>query len=227
MSFDIEELKESLPRQHRSKVTPEFINDMNKLISDPDFGEVYSKNLITYTSVLQEGRFKLVDYFNACAFVSHKMLGHSSVSAYQKVFPDKVKDMVLRGVTPKDIHSYASMFNKNKLVSLIYEQTLIPDYIMYASIRHKAIATQASLLNSDNEHIVQKAADSLMNHLKAPEQSNMTIDIGVKDGGIISDLANALANLSNQQRGMIIDGSCTAKDIAHQAIITSEESDND
>ncbi|UAW01165.1 hypothetical protein [Vibrio phage BUCT194] len=223
MSFDIVELKEALPKQHRSKITPQFIDDLNQMVADPDFGELYAKNAVTYATVLQEGRFKLTDYFNAVAFVSHKMLGMSSMAAYQKVFPDKVKDMVARNISNKDMQAYASTYNKNKLVTLIYEQTLIPDHIMYASIRHKAIAAQAALLSSTNEHIVQKAADSLMNHLKAPESAKLTLDIGTNDTGVIADLANAVANLSNQQRGKIIEGAIEPKEVAHSPILSNED----
>lgn len=225
MSFDIVELREALPKQHRAKITDSFMDDLNQMISSPEYGELYAKNAVTYASVLQEGRFKLTDYFNAVAFVSHKMLGMSSMAAYQKVFPDKVKDMVARNVSNKDMQAYASTFNKNKLVTAIYEQTLIPDHIMYASVRHRAITAQAALLSSTNEHIVQKAADSLMNHLKAPVDAKMTIDIGTSDTGVIADLASALSNLSNGQRGMIIDGSVSPKEIAHSTILSTGEDD--
>lgn len=223
--FDLVELKESLPKQHRSKVTAQFVDDMNQMITDPEFGELYAKNVITYSSVLQEGRFKLTDFFNATAFISYKMLGMSSMAAYQKVFPDKVKDMLARNVSTKDMSAYASTYNKTKLVTLIYEQTLIPDHIMYASVRHRAIAAQANLLNSTNEYVVQKAADSLMNHLKAPESAKMTIDVAAKDNGVISDLASALTALSSQQKEKIIEGEFTAKDVAHSVIVADTVED--
>lgn len=222
MSFNLTELKEALPKQHRNKITTAFVDDLNHMVKDPDFGELYSKNVITYTSVLQEGRFKLLDYFNATAFVSYKMLGMSSMNAYQKVFPDKVRDMIARNVSNKDLQAYASTYNKTKLVTLIYEQTLIPDHIMYASVRHRAIAAQANLLNSSNEYVVQKAADSLMNHLKAPVDAKMTIDIGAKDSGVIADLANAMNLLSGRQRERIIDGSVEPKTIAHSEILSGD-----
>lgn len=225
MSFNLTELKEALPKQHRNKITTSFVDDLNHMVKDPDFGELYSKNVITYTSVLQEGRFKLLDYFNATAFVSYKMLGMSSMNAYQKVFPDKVRDMIARNVSNKDLQAYASTYNKTKLVTLIYEQTLIPDHIMYASVRHRAIAAQANLLNSSNEYVVQKAADSLMNHLKAPVDAKMTIDIGAKDSGVVADLSSALANLALQQQQMITSGSMNAKQIAHSKIIEGKLDD--
>lgn len=221
--IDAEELRKLVPKQHRCKITNEFLDSMDRLITDPEFGDLYNKNIVTYTSVLSEGQFKLTDYFKAVAFVSHKLLGASSLSAYAKVFPDKIQRMNSRNCSIKDQHTYASAYNKNKLVTLIYQQTLMPDYIVYASIRHKAIAAQAALLSSPNQNIVQRAADSLLNHLKAPEQAKMMIEVGTKDGGVIADLANALSNLSKQQRGLIIEGDMNAKEIAHSPILAQEE----
>lgn len=221
----VSELKGLVPKQHRSKVTDDFVDNLNNMIKDPHMAEVYQRNVVTYAQVLQEGRFKLNDYFNAVMFVSYKMMGLGNLASYQKVFPDKCKDMAARNLTNKEMHSYAAMFNKNKLVTLIYEQTLIPDHIMYASIRYKAIAAQAALLNSPNEHVVQKAADSLMNHLKAPENSKVSIEMGTKDTGVLADLTEALNNLSKRQSEAILIGSHSVKEIAHSRIIEGEIDD--
>lgn len=211
-----------VPRQHKSKITQEFVDTLNGMVKDPTMAEVYQKNVITYADVLRDGRFKLTDYFNAVMYVSYKMMGLGNLAAYQKVFPDKCKDMVARNMPQKDMQAYAAMFNKNKLVTLIYEQTLIPDHIMYASVRHRAIAAQANLLNSSNEHVVQKAADSLMNHLKAPESAKISIEMGAKDSGVLSDLTNALNVLSRKQSDAIAAGSHSVKEIAHSRIIEGE-----
>ena len=218
----VPEVLSIVPRQHKSKITQEFIDTLNGMVKDPIMAEVYQKNVITYADVLRDGRFKLTDYFNAVMYVSYKMMGLGNLAAYQKVFPDKCKDMVARNMPQKDMQAYAAMFNKNKLVTLIYEQTLIPDHIMYASVRHRAIAAQANLLNSSNEHVVQKAADSLMNHLKAPESAKISIEMGAKDSGVLSDLTNALNVLSKKQSDAIAIGSHSVKEIAHSRIIEGE-----
>ena len=215
----VAELMEAVPKQHKSKITAKFVADVNGMVQDPHMGEVYAENILTYSKVLQEGRFKLGDYFNAVMFVSYKSMGMGNLAAYQKVFPKKCQDMVARGISPKDMSAYSSTYNKTKLVTLIYEQTLIPDHIMYASVRHRAIAAQANLLNSQNEHIVQKAADSLMNHLKAPDSAKINLDVATKDGGIIAELSSALSNLSKQQAVLIQNGSSNAKSVAHAEII--------
>ena len=98
----------------------------------------------------------------------------------------------------------------------------IPDHILYASVRHKAIAAQANLLNSTNEYVVQKAADSLMNHLKAPDSAKISIEMGTKDTGVLADLSSALNNLARQQSQAITSGFANAKEIAHSTIIDGE-----
>jgi hypothetical protein len=218
----VNEVREIVPKQHKSKINQEFVDTINGMVKDPQMAEVYQKNIITYAEVLQDGRFKLTDYFNAVMYVSYKMMGLGNLAAYQKVFPDKCRDMVARNLSQKDMQAYAAMFNKNKLVTLIYEQTLIPDHIMYASVRHRAIAAQAILLNSTNEHVVQKAADSLMNHLKAPESAKISIEMGAKDTGVLSDLTQALNMLSKKQSEAITLGSHSVKEIAHSRIIEGE-----
>ncbi|MGL4252861.1 MAG: hypothetical protein ACRCR2_02210 [Fusobacteriaceae bacterium] len=215
----VTDLIEVVPKQHKSKITQDFVDTVNGMIADPQMGEVYTENIITYSKVLQEGRFKLNDYFNAVMFISYKTMGMSSMAAYQKVFPQKCRDMMARGVSTKDMSAYASTYNKTKLVTLIYEQTLIPDYIMYASVRHRAIAAQANLLNSQNEHVVQKAADSLMNHLKAPESAKLNVEVSAKDTGIIQELSNALATLSQKQANLIGSGQMNVKEVAHSEIL--------
>ena len=87
----VDDLKDSVPKHHKSKITPELCKKLNRMVDDPIMGEAYAKNLVTYTTVLQEGRFKLTDYFNAVLFVSFKMKGLSNLQAYSKVFPDKCK----------------------------------------------------------------------------------------------------------------------------------------
>ena len=61
-----------------------------------------------------------------------------------------------------------------------------------------------------------------MNHLKAPETAKMTIDIGAKDTGVLSDLSQALAKLSSMQHNAISSGFLNARDIAHEVIIEGE-----
>ena len=54
----VDEIREVVPKQHRSKVSQDFVDTINTMIKDPQMAEVYQNNIITYASVLQDGRFK-------------------------------------------------------------------------------------------------------------------------------------------------------------------------
>ena len=53
----VSELRDVVPKQHRTKVSQEFVDTINSMVSDPQMAEVYQKNIITYAEVLQDGRF--------------------------------------------------------------------------------------------------------------------------------------------------------------------------
>ena len=134
MPLTLAELSSALPKHHRSKVTPQFLATVNGMVTDPHEAEVFSKNMLTYADVLSSGAYKLTDYVNAVMFVSFKMIGLTNLEAYKRTFFAKYTDMVNRGYDSKTIAAHVAGYNKNKLVNAIYEQSLIPDHIMYASI---------------------------------------------------------------------------------------------
>lgn len=223
--LDASTVKNVVPHSLRGKITQDYCDRVVAMVADPEVGERYAENIITFANVLQEGRFKVADYFKAVMFVSHKIMGDTNISAYQKVFPDKVKRWLSKNLPQKDIQSYASAYNKTKLVTLLHEQTLIPDCIVYQGVRNKAISALAALLDSKNEHIIHKAADTLVRELRAPEKAQVKLDVQVNTGGYITELEDTLSRLAQSQSEKIINGECTAKDIAHTPITQSKKED--
>ena len=55
----VNEVREIVPKQHKSKINQEFVDTLNGMVKDPQMAEVYQKNIITSAEVLQDGRFKL------------------------------------------------------------------------------------------------------------------------------------------------------------------------
>jgi hypothetical protein len=215
----VDEFKEALPPQMKKAVNQELIDSINTSLNDPDILATYAENLISYTSVLQCGKFKIENYLNAVKYVGFKVMGLTSKAAYAKTFPKKYTTFLARNVKEKDIASYVTAYNKSKLVNLIFEQTLIPSYILNASVFQKAINHQAHLmLNAKSEKVQQDAANSLLTHLKPPEKVKMELDIAVKsEGSIIDTYQQAMRSMVEQQLKLIENGGDT-KQIANAPI---------
>jgi len=116
----VEEFKEALPSNLRGNVNQSLIDQINQTLSDPDLYESYRENLVSYASVLKEGKFKMANYIDAVKYVSHKLRGLTNTRAYALTFPDKMARWQQKGVSEKDQSSYISAYNKSKLVNLIY-----------------------------------------------------------------------------------------------------------
>jgi hypothetical protein len=150
-------------------------------------------------------------------------MGDTNIAAYVKTFPDRYQTFLANGTTEKDIASYVSSYNKNKLVNLIMEQTLIPTHVLNADMYQDALNVQAKLmLNSNSDKVRCDAANSLLTHLKPPETKKIELDIGVKQDKSIDELRDTILELGKTQRNMIEGGMSTARDVAHSVIIKGE-----
>lgn len=221
----IEDLKALVPLKLQSAVTQELADKINEINSDvPDAIESIKENFITYLEVLQEGKYKLSDYLNAIKYVSFKLLGKTNRDAYRIVFPQRFLRMKESEMAEKDIDSVISAYNRNKLVNKIYEKTIIPSWILNQDAYQEAINTQVKLMRTaSSERVRMMAADSILNHLKRPENIQQAqLNINVNTGSIIDDLQKNLLKLAESQQGMIKLG-VTAKDIAEQRIILDAE----
>ena len=217
--FSLDELDAALPSQLKGKMTPEIAQNLNTIITDEQVAQAFRDNFVSYTNVLQTGKFKLESYMDAVAYVSFKLMGYTDKECYQRTFPSRYAELVARGTTAKDIAAYVAAYNRNVLVNRVLEQTLIPTYVLNQDIYQKAINVQADLMiNGKSETVRMKAADSILNHLKKPETSKVEISMGIKDTQEVDDLRTAMAELAANQRALIAQGT-TTKDIAHQRII--------
>ena len=217
----IEDLKALVPLKLQSAVTQELADKINEINSDvPDATESIKENFITYLEVLQEGKYKLSDYLNAIKYVSFKLLGKTNRDAYRIVFPQRFLRMKESEMAEKDIDSVISAYNRNKLVNKIYEKTIIPSWVLNQDAYQEAINTQVKLMRTaSSERVRMMAADSILNHLKRPENIQQAqLNINVNTGSIIDDLQKNLLKLAESQQGMIKLG-VTAKDIAEQRIV--------
>jgi hypothetical protein len=215
-----EDLRLALPDKMKKSINQELIDRINATISNPEEFEHYRNNLISYTSVMRDGKFKIEQYLDAVRYVSHKLMGATNIEAYMKTFPDKHARFVADGVTAKDIASYVTAYNKGKLVNLIFEQTMVPFHVLNQDLYQKALNTQAELmLTAKSEKVRSDAAAHLLNALKPPETKKIELDIGVKEDSTIKTLRDTMIELASKQRQMIEAGMMNAQEVAHQSLI--------
>ena len=219
-ALTIDQFKMALPDKMKKSVNQELIDQVNLTLSDPELYEAYRDNLLSYTRVMADGKFRVEQYIAAVKYISHKLMGCSNIEAYTKTFPDKYTAFVQQGVAPKDIASYITAYNKTKLVNLIYEQTLIPSYVLNQDLYQKALNVQAELMvGANSEKVRCDAANSLLTHLKMPETTKVELEIGVKEDSSIAALRATTLELARAQRLMVESGAMNAQEIGHSKLI--------
>ena len=218
-ALTIEQFKQCLPDKVKKSINQELIDQINGTLCEPEMFETDRDNLLSYTKVLSDGRFKTESYIDAVMYVSHKLMGATNIEAYIKTFPDKYAGFVAQGVQSKDIASYVTAYNKGKLVNLIFEQTLIPSYVLNQDLYQKALNVQAELMVSSHSDKVRcDAANSLLTHLKMPETQKVELEIGVKEDSSIGMLRETTMALARQQRMMMEAGAMNAQEVAHSRL---------
>lgn len=220
MTITLEVLKKALPDKYKNTVNEELLTTINDTLNDPELLETYRDNFISYMNVLNDGRYKVTDYLNAVKYVTQKLMGNNSTDSYIKTFPDRYQNMLLKGLSSKDMSSIISVYNKSKLVNAIMEQSLIPSWIINQDLYQKAINTQADLMmTAQSEKVRSDAANSLLIHLKPPEIKKVELDIGLKKGNEIDQLREITVQLASQQRQMIANRVVSAKDVAEVKLL--------
>lgn len=216
------DVQAAVPTNVKITVSQDMVDTLNKICTDEEVARTVRENLTSYTQVLREGKFKFEDYLHAVSYVSFQMMGYNNQESYARTFPDRYQALIAKGATGKDISAYVAAYHKNKLVNLIQEQSLIPMWVLNQSVYQEAINTQVMLMRTaKREDVVQKAADSLMNHLKKPESKGIELNLNLPESTGLKDLKEQLAQLAQTQKELIQAGMQT-KTIAHMDIIDAE-----
>jgi len=223
--FTVDQFKSALPAGIRKSVDQPLVDKMNALLADPDMQEMYRENLLSYTQIMKEGKFKLSSYIDAVKYVSQRLMGKTMKDAYGASFPDKMQDWAVRGVAPKDQASYITAYNKTKLVTLIMEQAIVPTWLLNQDHFQEAINTQVELMNGARSEMVRmQAANSILMHLKQPETQKLELSMGMEESSVISDLRQATQELVAQQKLNVQSGSMNAQEVAHSKVVYDNDS---
>lgn len=221
----VDELKQALPPHMKNNATQAMADRVNQYAVDPDFAKQLRDNLVSYTNVLKDGKFKIDDYISAVTYVSLKLMGFTNQDAYARTFPDRYTNLVARGADDHEISAYVAAYNKGKLVNMVLEQTLVPVWVLNQDVHQKAINTQAWLMmNSKSDLVRTQAANSLLTHLKRPEKTQVELNIGESATSGLNELKDMLTSLAQMQQSAIISGVNT-KQVAHQKLVEAEYQD--
>ena len=214
----VQQVKEALPPQIKTIISQPMVDKLNSLSTDPEAAAHIRDNFMSYTNVIKQGKFTLSQYVHAVAYVTYKMMGYNNREAYARTFPSKYQKLVSKGTSSKDISAYVSIYNKTKMVNLIFEQTIIAPWVLNQDLLQKALYTQADLMvNAKSEKVRSDAANSLLTHLKKPETKNFELNIGIADTSGINELKETMLEMAKIQQESIKSGQ-TTKTIAHQKI---------
>lgn len=219
----IVEVEKALPPNLKSVATQQFVDQINNIVSDPVVADMVRNNFISYTKVLQDGKFKTEDYLHAVTYVSFKLMGLSNQDAYFRTFPARHQALVAKATPAKDIAAYVSAYNRGKLVNLILEQSLVPSWVLNQDAYQKAINTQVELMaNAQSELVRTQAANSILTHLAKPKDAGPLVNIDMRENTGMTELKDMLVKMAEQQQNLIKQGVPT-KVIAEQVIIEMEK----
>lgn len=223
-NLTVKQVQQAMPANLKGMVTQDYVDKINNIVTDPIVAEEVRNNFISYTRVLQEGRFKTQDYLHAVTYVSFKLMGMTNQDAYFKTFPDRHAELIAKGASSKDMSAYVSMYNKGKLVNLILEQTMVPTWVLNADIRQKAINKLIDLtMNATSEKVQSDSAGLLLTHLAKPKEAGPLINLNVGETSGMKDMKALLEELASRQREVIQGGVMTARDVAHQRLMHDDE----
>jgi len=212
-------VENALPSNLRGAATQAFTDQINNLVQDPIVAEQIRNNFVSYTKVLQDGRFKTEDYLHAVAYVSFKHMGYTNQDAYCKTFPHRHAILVAKGISAKDLSSYVSAYHHNKLVNMVMEQSLVPMWIINQDAYQKAINAQMDIMdNSMSDMARTAAANSILTHLAKPKEAAVNLSLHMPETSGMLEMREMLRQLAQNQQ-QAIEAGMSPREIAGQKLI--------
>ena len=221
-TLTIEKLRASVPRSFRDNITDDFVLKLEESMKDPSIGNIMKENFITYSKVLEEfnGSIKIWDYVYAIKFISYKLLGYTITEAYTRVFPNRVEKFIKEG-EDQNIAKFARAYNKTKLVNKIYQQTMVPSYVLNAPLFQEALDTLADMIRNDDVRGMAKvkACEAILNYTKPPEVTKAEVEVKINRDSTIDELRDIAERFSRDMQNAISSGKMTAEEAIESDII--------
>lgn len=211
-------VKKLLPKQHATMLTQEFLDRIEAAVGDSEIAEQFKENFVSYINVLRGGKYSMDDYINAIKYISFKLLGYTNKDAYISTFPDRYARLVKNN---QNVDCFVQAYNKGKIVNQIYEQTMVPTYILNAPLHQEALSELAKMIRDPGVRGMTKvkACEAILNYTKPPEVAKAEIKIGVEQQETISELREVTEGLAAVLQQSIKEGAQSLKEVTHKKII--------
>lgn len=222
MKLELEAVKKLVPKAQKTMITQEFLDKLEASAGNSLIAEQFKENFITYANVLSSGKYKMDDYINAVKYVSHKLLGKSNIDAYAATFPERYQRLKDEGQT--NIDAFCSMYNKNKLVMAIYEQTVVPTHVLNAPLHQEALSELAKMMKDPSVKglVKVKACEAILAYTKPPDIIDHKLTIGVEQQETIADLRAVTEELADMFRMTVEKGHKSLREVTEADIIDVE-----
>jgi hypothetical protein len=211
-----EELKQRLPMSQGRLLTTKVVDMINDINSSEDFHkDQFIENMISYSSVLTSGRYKVEDYLKAVEFLSYKACGHTQLMAYEKTFREEIMIKMKTTSRSHDYTSAASNYAKGKLVTSIMAQAQIPLNLFFAQEKFKLVGVLLDLAyTSKNERIRMESADKALSQLQDPTDNKIEIDVNIKGDSAVRSLEEKMNQMAILAKENIEKGVSSLKQLA-------------
>lgn len=229
-ALTLDELRNALPEKYKKVLNQEVITEINTVLNDPEMYEAFRDNLISYSSILEDGKYRITDYIRAVKYCSLKIAGATDKDAYIRTFPERYQRFVNDKRASKDIASYISSYNKNKMVVEILKQSMIPLWVLNQDHRQAAINKLVSIMqNKDtSDYNAIQAADKLLNHTAPPDSANVQLSItNVNAANGLDELKDAIYKLAQNQSAQIAARQMTVRDVSNSTLGATYDHEED
>lgn len=211
MSVSLELLKDQVGKKKSHLITQDTVDEINKLVEDPDYGESFLEQYVSYFNVIENSKeWSTPKYINALKFFCLVEGGNRLTDAYVKVFPERLEARYARNQGKSDIGGEASRYNASQLVNEIRKVATVPIQLIHRHLLHEAIMTSAKLMHdaSVSPMVRQKAAETLIKELKPTDDTNVNIKIGMSDEAKSqqAQLVDHIGRIALQQQQMLAAG---------------------
>ena len=226
-ALTIAQLKEAVPKTQKHRVSEDYLDTINKLRTDPLYGQEFLDTLVGEAHLLKDSnnKWSFKSYVNAIKFYSLMCGGNfTQAEAYIKVFPERLEAIQKKGFDLSYMGSMASQYNRSRLLTKIREQAMIPIHLLHQKTVHRAIKVLLTVAEDGRSEMARvSAASTLLKELKAPE--SMVLEEKVVKGlsSFLKPLVELTKNIASEQVLSITRGEKSVVEIIDVEIVNKDD----